>query len=165
MDVFHTLAEVAVAITGFSSLIFIFRGNSSEWTHQDYVSLGFILSWSIGCVFLSLMPIVMVEFGIDLASAAQIGLFSAALYMLIVGALLTYTELRIIKLSETPIKSRTNIWMSLLFTLIVVSAILSALSILPGPQHAWYAATIVMLMIHATAEMGIFVVRTTLPSR
>ena len=29
LDIFHTLAEVAVAITGFSSLIIIFRGAAS----------------------------------------------------------------------------------------------------------------------------------------
>ena len=29
------------------------------------------------------------------------------------------------------------------------------------PQHAWYAISIVLLMAHAIAEMGVFIVRTT----
>jgi len=58
LDVFHTLAEVSVAITGFSSLIIIFRGSSTDWSRQDYVSFAYVLSWSIGCIFLSLLPII-----------------------------------------------------------------------------------------------------------
>ncbi len=53
MDVFHTLAEMAVALTGFSSLIIIFRDSSTDWSRQDYLSLGYVLSWSIGTIFLS----------------------------------------------------------------------------------------------------------------
>ena len=67
MEVFHTLAEISVAITGFSSLIIIFRGSDNEWNRQDYLGLGYVLSWSIGCIFLSLLPIVLVEFGLSIA--------------------------------------------------------------------------------------------------
>ena len=59
LDVFHTLAEVSVAITGFSSLIIIFRGSAADWSRQDYVNFAFILCWSIGSVFLSLQPIIL----------------------------------------------------------------------------------------------------------
>jgi len=161
LDIFHTLAEVSVAITGFSSLIIIFRGSSSEWTSQDFVSFGFILSWSIGSIFLSLLPIVLVEFGMDITAAAQVGLFSTTSYMIVVGAVLTYTEFRIIRAGDGQLKSRTNIWSSTLFVVIVAGALQAGLGNLPGPPRAWYAAVIVLLMVHATAEMGVFVVRTT----
>jgi hypothetical protein len=172
LDVFHTLAEISVAITGFSSLIIIFRGSSTDWSRQDYVNFGYVLSWGIGTIFLSLLPIVLVEFGMKLSAAAQIGLFSTPAYILAVGGILGYTRNRIVRegdwLSRPVWRSaigpgRIGIAMSLSALVIVIGALAAGLGLLPGPQHAWFAATIVLLMAHAIAEMGVFVVGTTRP--
>ena len=170
LDVFHTLAEISVAITGFSSLIIIFRGSSTDWSRQDYLSFGYVLSWSIGSIFLSLLPIVLVEFGMKLSAAAQIGLFSTPAYMFVVGGILGYTRNRIVREGDWQSRPvwRSAIgpgWMGIAMSLsafvIVTGALAAGLGLFPGPQHAWFAATIVLLMVHAIAEMGIFVVRTT----
>ena len=168
LDVFHTLAEVSVAITGFSSLIIIFRGSSSGWSRQDYVSFAYVLSWSIGCIFLSLLPIVLVEFGMNLSAIARVGLFGAIVYMFTVGGILMATRNRIAREvgNGDPLwRSATGgggvgLGMLLSFLVIVVGSLAAGLGLLPGPKHAWYAATIVLLMAHATAELGFFVVRT-----
>jgi hypothetical protein len=170
LDVFHTLAEISVAITGFSSLIIIFRGSSTDWSRQDYVSFGYVLSWSIGSIFLSLLPIVLVEFGMKLSAAAQIGLFSTPAYMFAVGGILGYTRYRIVREGQWKSRpvwisaigpGRMGVGMSLSAFVIGVAAIAAGRGLLPGPHHAWYAATIVLLMAHAIAEMGVFVARTT----
>jgi len=170
LDVFHTLAEISVAITGFSSLIIIFRGSSTDWSGQDYVGFGYVLSWSIGSLFLSLLPIVLVEFGMKLSAAAQIGLFSAPVYMFAVGGILGYTRNRIVREGDWQSRPvwRSAIgpgWMGIAMAIsafvIITGALAAGLGLLPGPKHAWYAATIVLLMAHATAEMGVFVVLTT----
>lgn len=160
MDVFHTLAEIAVAITGFSSLIIIFRGSASDWGRQDYVSFAFALSWSIGSIFLSLLPVVLVEFGINLSVAARIGLFCVVAYMFMVGAVLTYVRIGISKKGQGSLRGSTSVGMSLLWLAIVTAALAAGFGLLPGALHAWYAATIVLLMVHATAELGVFVVQT-----
>jgi hypothetical protein len=170
LDVFHTLAEVSVAITGFSSLIIIFRGSSSDWTRREYLSFGYVLSWSIGSVFLSLLPIVLVEFGLKLSTAAQIGLISTSAYLVIVGGTLGYVRNRIVKEGDwqsrpvwrtTTGPGKIGVGMSLSASVIIIGALSAGLGLLPGPQHAWYAATIVLLMVHATVEMGTFVAETT----
>ena len=170
MEVFHTLAEISVAITGFSSLIIIFRGSDNEWNRQDYLGLGYVLSWSIGSIFLSLLPIVLVEFGMMLSSASQVGLFSTPIYMFVAGSILGYARGRITSDEGTP---PTRIWrlaigsgrlgtgMSISALVIVTGALAAGSGLLPGPQHAWYAVSIVLLMAHAIAEMGVFIVRTT----
>jgi hypothetical protein len=160
LDIFHTLAEVAVAITGFSSLIIIFRG-STAWSRQDYVSFSFVLCWSIGSIFLSLLPIVLVEFGVVLATASQVGLFSAIVYMCAVGVLLTRVQTRVLKEGGGSVNTRSKLLMGLSFGSIVLIAFTAGIGVLPGPQHAWFAATIVFLMAHATADLGVFVVQTT----
>ena len=158
MDAFHTLAEIAVAIAGFSSLVIIFRGNMSDWNRQDYVSLAFALSWSIGSVFLSLTPIVLAEFGADLANAARLGLFGAVTYMLVIGGVLTYARLQIEAKGGGHLQFSPAL--SLLYLLIVVGALAAGLGLLPGPAHAWFIVTIMLLMAHATAELGLFVIQT-----
>lgn len=169
MDVFHTLAEVSVAITGFSSLIIIFRGSSTDWSRQDYLRFAYVLSWSIGCIFLSLLPIVLFEFGMKLSAIAGVGLFCAIAYMLTVGSILMAARNRIVRDNggADPLwrsatgGGRIGLGMSLSFLLIAATGLAAALGFLPGPKHAWYAAMIVLLMAHATAELGLFVVQTT----
>jgi hypothetical protein len=169
VDVFHTLAEISVAITGFSSLIIIFRGSSTDWNRQDYLSFGYVLSWSIGSIFLSLLPIVLVEFGMKLSAAAQIGLLSTPAYMFTAGGILGYARNRIVREGDWQSRplwrsaigpGRIGIGMSLSALVIVTGALAAGLRLLPGPPHAWFAATIVLLMLHAIAEMGVFVLRT-----
>ena len=175
MDVFHTLAEVAVAIAGFSSLIIVLRGGSGDWRKQDYVGLGYVLGWSVGAIFLSLLPVVLGEFDLGLANASGVGLIALPSYMFGVGALLGYIRRRLD--SEERESSGTPFWRSAMgpggvgvaMTMSAFSiasiCVLAALNLLPGASHAWYAVAIVLLMAHAVAEMGIFVLRSTTSPR
>lgn len=168
MDVFHTLAEISVAIAGFSSLIIVLRGSSSEWRKQDYIGLGYVLGWSVGAIFLSLLPIVLGEFGVDVASASRVSLMALPTYMIGVGALLGYIRR---SLYSEPEAAREPFWRSAMGpgavgVAMTVSAlsitalcVLAATSLLPGASHAWLALAIVLMMAHAVAEMGIFVLR------
>lgn len=165
LDIFHTLAEVAVAITGFSSLVVVFRGSTGAWTRQDYIGLSFVLSWSIGCIFLSLLPILLVEFAVSLAAASQIGLFSTSVYMGLVAAVLTRLQNRVARAGGGTVPLRPRLWMGASFITIVLIALGAGAGLLPGPSHAWYASTIVLLMAHATADLGVFVVQSTRHSR
>jgi len=160
LDVFHTLAEVAVAITGFSSLIIVFRGNSPDWSRQDYVSFSFVLSWSVGSIFLSLLPIVLSEFQIQIDRSAQIGLFSTIIYMLAAAGILTTAQAKVARQMGETVPTRPRLVMGASFFLITSIAFAAGIGWLPGPRHAWYAATIVLLMMHATADLGVFVINT-----
>ena len=156
MEAFQTLAEVAVAIAGFSSLAIVFRGRSSDWQGQDYVSLAFAMAWSIGSVFLALLPIILGEFGVDLATSSRIGLFCIVIYMLLFGGILTYVRKTVASAEGGAIQ--LSFGLSLFFCFIVFGALLAATGILPGPPHGWLASAIALLMAHATAELGLLVV-------
>lgn len=159
MDVFHTLAQMAVAVTGFSSLVIIFGGGSSVWTSQHFVTFAFSLAWSIGSIFLSLLPIILVEFGLTLAEAAQHGLFLQFAYMFAVAGGLTYARARLAGDGIREVRRRVSVGMTLVFIGIVSCALLAGLGLLPGQSRAWYATTIVFLLAHATGELGILVVQ------
>lgn len=163
MEAFQTLAEVAVAIAGFSSLAIVFRGRSSDWKGQDYVSLAFAMAWSIGSVFLALVPIVLGEFGVDLITSSRIGLFCIVVYMLLVGGILSYARKSVASAGGGVIQF--SFALSLFFVFIVTGALLAATGILPGPPHGWLATAITLLMAHATAELGLLVVNVVRQSK
>ena len=160
-DIFHTLAEVAVAITGFSSLVVIFRGAGTTWRPQDYVGLSFVLSWSIGGIFLSLLPIVAVEFGASVPAASKVGLFAAVVYMTTSASILTVAQRRVSRSGGGEVPTHPRLLMGVSFLAITLIALTAGLELLPGAPHAWLAATVVLLLAHATADLGVFVVQTT----
>ncbi len=157
MDAFQTLAEVAVAIAGFSSLAIVFRGRSSDWQGQEYISLGFAMCWSIGSVFFALLPVILGEFDVDLLTASRVGLYGIVVYMMLVGAILTIARRRVESAGGG--SAGLSIGLTLLFGLIVLGALGAGTGLLPGPANGWYAAVITLLMAHATAELGLLVIR------
>ncbi len=161
LEIFHTLAEVAVAVTGFSSLIVVFRGNAAEWGRQDFIGLSFVLSWSIGAIFASLLPLVLAEFGFASDAVSRAGLFGLVAYMMIVAAVLTRAQARAAQETGESLPKRPRLVMGVSFCLITLLALGAAFNLLPGALQAWYAAAIVMLLGHATADLGVFVVQTT----
>jgi hypothetical protein len=156
MDSFQTLAEVAVAIAGFSSLAIVFRGQNADWQGQDFISLGFAMCWSIGSVFFALLPIILGEFGVDLVAASRVGLFCIAAYMLLAGAILTIARRRV-ELAGGG-SAGLSVSLSLLFAVILLCALGAGSGLLPGSSNGWFAAVIALLMAHATAELGLLVV-------
>ena len=161
LDIFHTLSEVSVAITGFSSLIIIFRGSATPWSSHDYIHFGFVLAWSIGCIFLSLLPVLLAEFGIALHQSSRIGFITAIFYISILGGLLSRAQNAASRREGVSPPLRPRIVMTILVFSILAISLLSAVGFMPGPLQAWYALVIVSLLFVATADLGIFVVHST----
>ncbi len=148
-----------MAITGFSSLIIIFRGNTNPWHDLDYIHFGFILAWSIGCIFLALLPILLTEFQVPLNQAARYALFMQAAYIVAVGGILTRAQNRVSKREQGVAPPRVpRVVMTTLVIITLILCLVAGLGLLPGAIHAWHALAIVLLLIIATANLGIFVV-------
>ena len=161
LEVFHTLAEVSVAVTGFSSLIIIFRGSSVDWSGQDYVRFGFILSWSIGSIFLSLLPILLVEFGTSLANASRTGLFCWVVFVVVAAGVLTRVQYRVARAGGERPGGRARTVMAVLTAGMTILCLAAGFDLLAGPVHAWYASSVTFLLVLATANLGEFVVHST----
>ncbi len=158
MDIFHTLAEVAVAITGFASLIIVFRRvGVSEWGRQELVSLGFLLCWSIGGIFLSLLPIIAVAFGAAAELACRIGLAALTVMVVTVGGYLTWIQRRAISSDAYEFGRRSRLVTNGIGAMIPLLAPLAAMGLVPGPVDAWLALLITVLLLLATTNLGLFV--------
>ena len=56
-DLLQTLAEVSVALAGFSGVVSVFgRRHTGEWDPADRLHLSFMLETSLAVLFLSLLP-------------------------------------------------------------------------------------------------------------
>ena len=56
-DLLQTLAEVSVALAGFSGVVSVFgRRHTGEWDPADRLHLSFMLETSLAALFLSLLP-------------------------------------------------------------------------------------------------------------
>ena len=56
-DLLQTLAEVSVALAGFSGVVTVFgRRHTGEWDSADRLHLSFMLETSFAVLFLSLLP-------------------------------------------------------------------------------------------------------------
>ena len=59
------------------------------------------------------------------------------------------------------VATRPRVLMGVSFLAITLIALTAGLEVLPGAPHAWLAATIVLLLAHATADLGVVVVQST----
>ncbi len=53
---FDTLAEIAIAITGFSGVVAVLGRRGAPWSPGDLLNLKALIFWSLGVVFLALVP-------------------------------------------------------------------------------------------------------------
>ncbi|MEM7016857.1 MAG: hypothetical protein AAF512_05885 [Pseudomonadota bacterium] len=164
LDIFHTLAQVAVAVTGFSSLIIIFRGDSALWNRLDYVHLGSVLTWSIISIFLALLPVLLAEFGMDIQQAARIGLFTALALIVVIGGVITRAQRMVLdQTNETP-PGKIQLIMASFVAVIFLVTLMAASELLPGPLNAWLALTIIALLGVSIADLGFFVIHSAKPN-
>ena len=54
-----TLAEVAIAIAGFSGIVVALQNRTVDWSETDKLRFSSLLQVSFGCVFFSFLPIVL----------------------------------------------------------------------------------------------------------
>jgi hypothetical protein len=94
---------------------------------------------------------------VDLIGAFRIGLCGIAAYMLLAGAVLTIARRRVELAGGGA--AGLSIGLTLLFAVILLSALGAGLGLLPGVSNGWFAVVITLLMAHATAELGLLVVR------
>lgn len=81
------LAEVSIAITGFSGIIVALDRSEEPWSTLDKVRLSMLLQVSISCVIWSLVPILL---HVGDVSADSIWLWSSGLWLGYIGVALGY---------------------------------------------------------------------------
>ena len=86
-DALSGIAEVAVALAGFSGLFAAFRrGRGEQFTETERQALLFMIAASLGAAVLSLAPLPLLLFGIPESIVWLIGCFSLGLFLIVISA-------------------------------------------------------------------------------
>jgi len=91
-----TLAEVSVALAGFSGVVSVFgRRRTEEWDPGDRLHLSFMLETSLAALFLSILPFAMFAAELSPRStwAIMSGIFAVFLVLVVVAGLYRYRQL------------------------------------------------------------------------
>jgi hypothetical protein len=110
-DVFIALAEIAVAIAGFSGIVAVFGARSAgQWSPDDRLRLAFLLICSLTVVFFSLLPFAMTA--LHLSGTV---LWRAASGLLVIWLVLANVlALRSIARARPGFRSETRSWLKAL---------------------------------------------------
>ena len=84
MDHLEVLAEIAIALAGFSAIIVVFRRGSTtgSWEPEDVFRLRIMLQYSLSAAVFALLPAVGVEIGLHLSTVLRSLSLMLALLML-----------------------------------------------------------------------------------
>lgn len=146
-ETLRTLAEVAVALTGFTGIVAILgRRAGGEWSPLELLRLRMLLETSLGVVFLSLIPVLLLTLRISQGSLWRV---SNALQGLIHlgGAIVLFLRVSRLEPSQWTPEER---WLTVLFAplslLIVAGQGAAALGLLPDHGPFVYLLGLIYLL-------------------
>jgi hypothetical protein len=93
------LAEVAIALAGFSGIVVVLDRGDHPWSDLDRLRLSMLLQVSISCVFLSFLPIFLTIAGVQSASVWS---WSSALWLAYMVIVLGYRARSSVSLRGNP---------------------------------------------------------------
>ena len=153
-----TIAEVSVALAGFSSVVIALRGSGpNAWSAQDRFGLGNVLAASVGSLFGSLLPFPIAYLGCS--SDVVWGVTNAVVGVIVLGAVLVLGNA--VARAEIPPRTPKIFWAFVGSGLVVaVLLLLSAFDVgLPrGPSVLLIG--LIWALLAAFAQLATFVLVT-----
>jgi hypothetical protein len=157
LELLSTLAQSAVAYAGLSTLaLVVVQLAGVRWQAQMTTGFWLVIAWSLGAFVFSVVPLLLAECNISVESVISIASLGLAIFVLAVFASALRRDVRLIKAGETgsarpPVF--TMIAMGLICTILTLTLVLNAFSLLPGPRQAWYVASVCALFLFAIVPL------------
>lgn len=158
-ETLRTLAEVAVALTGFTGIVAVLgRRAGGEWSPLELLRLRMLLETSLGVLFLSLIPVLILTLRPSQESLWRVGNSLQGLVHL-GGAVLLYLRVSRLDPAQWPPEER---WLTALFAPLSVIVIAAqggaALGLLPGYGAFVYLLGLVYLLALAALHFVLLLV-------
>jgi hypothetical protein len=146
------IAELAVALAGFSGVVTVLRGrNSEEWNHAAVVGLIAMLHTSFLAGGLALVPFIFYHAGLsEDAIWGSAGAVGAVIQAVRLGG----RRARTFASSGLPESQRASYWMGRFITVATLSLYLS--QVVGVPFGRTFAPYLVALLLHLAAAAAIF---------
>ncbi|MEO6155811.1 MAG: hypothetical protein ABIP16_08815, partial [Thermomonas sp.] len=140
IELLTTFAQIAIAFAGLSALaLVVVQLAGVEWQAQMTTGFWLLIAWSLGAIVFSLLPLLLLEFGISESWAISVSSSGLGIFILVVTGSALRRDIRILRLrigARPPVKTMVLIGGTAALSAIVM--VLNALSLLPGPRTAWY---------------------------
>lgn len=156
IELLATFAQIAVAFAGLSALaLVVVQLAGVKWQAQMTTGFWLLITWSLGAIVFSLLPLVLLQFGISEAQVASISSACLGMFIFTVSGAALRRDTRILRLnlgSKPPVK--TMIFVGGTATISAIAMLLNALSFLPANQSAWYLAGVFELLLFAIVPLA-----------
>jgi len=97
------IAQIAVALAGFSGLVVATRGASPEgWSTRDIWSLAWMFGTSLGTLFLALLPILLFLLRLGPEAVSTVASLLMAAFMVVFATSMALSSRKLSKLGEPP---------------------------------------------------------------
>jgi len=151
------LAQSAVAYAGLSTLaLVVVQLAGVRWQAQMTTGFWLVIAWSLGAFVFALVPLLLAEYSIPVESVISIASLGLAIFVLAVIAAALRRDVRLIKSGATGAARPpvfTMIAMGLISTILALTLVLNAFSLLPGPRQAWYMTSVAALFLFAIVPL------------
>jgi hypothetical protein len=153
-EILITLAGASVAFAGLSALsMVVVQLASVEWRPDMTTGLWLMLAWSLGAFAFSILPLLLLEFGLSQDVVTSIVSAGLGIFVIVVSMLAIVRDGHLLKRgAEAPL--RTMIIGGGLAVVIAIGLFLNSLSILPGARQAWYVGGVFTALIYAMLPLG-----------
>ena len=156
IELLATFAQIAVAFAGLSALaLVVVQLAGVKWQAQMTTGFWLLITWSLGAIVFSLLPLLLLQFGISEARVVSISSACLGMFIFAVTGAALGRDIRILRLSlgaKPPIK--TMIFVGGTAILSGIAMLLNALSLLPFNRSAWYLAGVFELLLFAIVPLA-----------
>ena len=158
-DLLIAIAQVGVALAGFSGLIAAIRTAAPEgWHPRDIWSLSWMLGASIGALSLGLLPLWLGLFGGSEESVYRIASAAAALYTGTLVGVLAWTGHRLTVRGYPPRVPYFPYAIVLLLGFSAMATALAAAGWLPGVVVPVYVGSLIALLMASVLVLAVFLI-------
>jgi len=151
-ELLATIAELALGLAGFSGVMTAFMQRPGRLTEVEAYRIAVLLGVSLGALFLSLVPLALMQFGLDAGAVWRSAGLCMVGYAVVGGALYLRASWRVAR--HAPEIFNRSVFVALAAGHVANIALqLAALTVLepsPGP----YAVGLVWFMLHAAVQFA-----------
>jgi len=97
------IAQIAVTLAGFSGLVVAIRGASpTDWHRRDIWSLSWMFGSSLGALFLTLLPLLLISFRLHAGPVWTVANLAMCAFMIVFAVVMALSGRRLTRLGHQP---------------------------------------------------------------
>jgi hypothetical protein len=148
-----TVATVSIGFAGLAALSQLVVGLAGvRWRPEMTTALWLMTEWSVGTLAFSLLPLVLLQFKLEIGTVTSICSVLLGCYFLAIIGLALARDLRLRRSGSRPPVGIMSTF-GPLAALIGVGLVLNGLSILPGNRSAWYVSGVFSALMYAALPL------------